>query len=221
MNLKDQYALNNILSTNGLQLHVLCYDLQKPYRSRTSIVPIYRIERRFPTLQSVLDAVEEIDVWGIDPGEVNPAAFCRIERQKNRSSRGSTEGQDGAQDGAQESTNMNDVVVSPGITAHNLVISRTAIYSPVLSHRGKMDEMKACRPILAPGEKTTAKLWARADCDQDKNGVSLPSIKNIENLLLPKHHDSSDDLESTVRRLYLVRPLLQDFYSSDRVRRLD
>ncbi|KAF9128763.1 hypothetical protein BGW39_004788 [Mortierella sp. 14UC] len=80
-----RFALNNILATNGKELHVNCFDTMKSYRSKSAFAPIYRIETRFPTLQSILDefsasSIEEIDVWGIDPGEVNTAAFCRILR---------------------------------------------------------------------------------------------------------------------------------------------
>ncbi|KAK3835544.1 MAG: hypothetical protein J3R72DRAFT_213788 [Linnemannia gamsii] len=57
----------------------------RPYRSKSPFVPIYRIENKFPTLQSILDefgvsSIEEINVWGVDLGEVNTAAFCRILR---------------------------------------------------------------------------------------------------------------------------------------------
>ncbi|KAG0069876.1 hypothetical protein BGZ89_001946 [Linnemannia elongata] len=78
----QRFALSNIFTTSGKELHVTCYDTAKPYRSRTAYVPIYRIENRFPTLESILrefgvSSVEDTDILGVDPGEANPfAEFC-------------------------------------------------------------------------------------------------------------------------------------------------
>ncbi|KAG0200431.1 hypothetical protein BGX28_006510 [Mortierella sp. GBA30] len=81
----SRYAINNMLSTNGKRIHISVYDTFKPYRSKTSFSPIYRIENIFPDQESIQRVfnrpASEIDVIGVDPGEKNPAAFCRIVRE--------------------------------------------------------------------------------------------------------------------------------------------
>lgn len=49
------FVLNSVISTNGKELHVTCFDTTKSYQSKSTFVPIYWIENRFPTLQSILD----------------------------------------------------------------------------------------------------------------------------------------------------------------------
>ncbi|KAG0376645.1 hypothetical protein BGX24_007450 [Mortierella sp. AD032] len=215
----DRYALSNIISTNGLALHTLCFDTTRRFRSRTSFAPIYRIERQFPTLQSILeafgvDSVEEIDVWGVDPGEVNPAAFCRLERHVQAGD-SSMDAVDQAED------DVNNPTIPPSVVANNLIVSRLALYSPILAHRNYLDTIKTQRPVLAPGQETTPDLWAKGDLDRDKTGISLPSIKDVENLVLPYQHDTQEDCEKALQRVFLVHPVLQGFYASDRIRKLN
>ncbi|KAF9537884.1 hypothetical protein EC957_007549, partial [Mortierella hygrophila] len=59
---------------------VTCFDTTKSYRSKFAFNPIYRIENRFPALQSILDkfgvsSIKEISVWGIDPARSTRQQF--------------------------------------------------------------------------------------------------------------------------------------------------
>lgn len=218
-----RYALSNIISTNGLQLHTLCFDTSNHFRSRSSFAPILRIERQFPTMESILDvfrvdSVEEIDVWGVDPGEVNAAAFCRLERQIQKSSDVATTS---SKDTNRPKEDLNNPILPRATVAHNLVVSRAALYSPTLSHRNQLDNIKQDRPIRLPGQEATPDLWVNADLNHDKTGISMPSIKDIENLVLPYQYTSREDCEKAIQRTFLVRPVLQGFYASDRVRKLN
>ncbi|KAI8597248.1 hypothetical protein EDD21DRAFT_357425 [Dissophora ornata] len=64
-------------------------------------------------------------------------------------------------------------------------------------------------------------LWARADLDCDKTGTSIPSIKDIENLVLPSQYESQEDCETAIQRIIQVGPVLQGFYASNRIQRLN
>jgi len=209
-----------------LQLHVLCFDTNNSHRSSTSFTPVYRIERRFPDLQSILDefdveSVEDIDVWGIDPGEVNPAAFCRLERQ------GSSQGSTGIATNSNKNIvdraedKVNNPVLPPSIVANNLVVSRLAMYTPTLAHRNHMNAIKEHRPVLLPGQNATPDVWARADLDRDKTGTSIPSIKDIENLVHPYQYESQQDCEMAIQWIIQVGPVLQGFYASNRIQKLN
>jgi hypothetical protein len=223
----DRYALSNIISTNGLRLHTLCFDTTMAHRPRNLFAPIYRIERRFPTLQSILqefgvESVDDIDVWGIDPGEVNPASFCRLERPTN----GSNDIGTGATEAILDPPNdyNNTPVVYPATAAYNLVVSRLALYSPILAHRNQMENIKMQRPVVAPGQDISAHLWTHPNSECENTAVttvSLPSIKDIEGLLLSSQYDVQEDLEKAIQRVFQVRPILQDFYGSERIKKLD
>ncbi|KAF8945454.1 hypothetical protein BGZ47_002601 [Haplosporangium gracile] len=218
----DRYALSNVISTNGLQLHTLCYDTTKAHRSRGSFAPVYRTERRFLTFQSILDEfgvefVDDIDVWGVDLGKVNPAAFCRLERLVEESRSVGTSVDKAVLSRPEDSNNS--PVFFPAIAAYYLVVSRLALYSPVLAHRSHLDNIKMQRPVVAPGQEVSADLWVSVDPDRDKINVSLPFIKDMENLLPPYQHDTQEELEKAIQRVFLVRPVLQDFYASGQIKR--
>ncbi|KAF9081467.1 hypothetical protein BGX27_004916, partial [Mortierella sp. AM989] len=52
-NSKSRYVVNNVLSTDGKQVHVVAFDTKTPYRLK-SFNPIRRIEKQFPDKDSVL-----------------------------------------------------------------------------------------------------------------------------------------------------------------------
>ncbi|KAF9946295.1 hypothetical protein BGZ72_000464 [Mortierella alpina] len=164
----DQYALSNVISTDGLQMHALCLETNKPHRSQTSLTLLHWIERCFLDLQSTLvefdvESVKDINVWSIDPGEVNPAAFCRLERQ------GSTGiATNSSRDNVGRAEHeVNIQILPPTIVARNLVVDRLAVY--VLP--SPLDAIKQYRPIFVPQE-------------------------NIENLVRPHQYEFQEDCET-------------------------
>lgn len=206
-----RYAINNILSTNGTELNINCFDTRKPHRKQRNFVPIQRIEKRFPTNQSILDefgvaSVDEIDVWGIDPGEVNTAAFCRVVR-----------GQPAALGSAASTT-----ILGPGVEVKNLAINRMSLYQPVLAHRQKMNELSSKRMTVTEGQHIEGSLWAKDDDDAIRgNGVSLPSISDVQNTLPSRQHTKVDDIEHSTKKFSQVQGLLHGFHSAKRVKRMD
>ncbi|KAF9342253.1 hypothetical protein BGX26_007957, partial [Mortierella sp. AD094] len=80
-NSKSRYVVNNVLSTDGKQVHVVAFDTKTPYRLK-SFNPIRRIEKRFPDKDSVLQFFKKngslVNTCGVDPGEANTAAFCHV-----------------------------------------------------------------------------------------------------------------------------------------------
>ncbi|KAF8943008.1 hypothetical protein BGZ47_005921 [Haplosporangium gracile] len=89
---------------------------------------------------------------------------------------------------------------------------------PHLHHPGNI---KMQQPVVAPGPEVSADLWVNANSDRDKIGVSVPSIKDVENPLLQYQHNTQEDLEKAIQRVFLVRPVLQDFYASDKIKKKD
>ncbi|KAG9072301.1 hypothetical protein KI688_000070 [Linnemannia hyalina] len=220
----QRFALNNIFSTNGKELHVTCFDTTKPYRSKFAFNPIYRIENRFPTLQSILDefgvsSIEEIDVWGIDPGEVNTAAFCRILRTYLTSIDTNVATDDDAEPqhrrNYQASTNS---ILPPGLEAKNLVVSRKSLYQPVFAHRNKMQDLSTTRITVSPGQTIEGKLWAEQKDGQADGGTSILSISEILNVLPSRQYQQVADMEQSTFRFFLVQDILHGFYGSARVK---
>lgn len=223
----QRFALNNVISTNGKELHVTCFDTTKPYRSKSAFVPIYRIENRFPTLQSILDefgvsSVEEIDVWGIDPGEVNTAAFTRILRASLTSVDTNAVMHDdpGSQDQPDAPASSNRIL-HPGLEAKNLVVNRKSLYQPVFAHRQKMEELKSRRIYVSQGQQIEGRLWAGQEDTQSDDGTSMPSVNDIQSLLPSRQHERVEDVETSTLRFYQVQRLLHGFYGAKRIKGID
>ncbi|KAG0307153.1 hypothetical protein BGZ99_001519, partial [Dissophora globulifera] len=204
-----RFAINNIFSTNGTELHINSFDTMKPYRSRATFVPIYRIENRFPTTKSVLDEfgvsiVGDIDVWGVDPGEVNTAAFCQVARGPQMKS---------------DTTNPT-TILRPGVTAKNLAIKRNALYQPAFAHRQKLEELSSRRIYVSEGQRIEGALWATDDVAPGDDRVSLPCIADIQNTLPSRQHTKSEDIDLSTRKFFEAQGLLHGFFSSKRVKRM-
>jgi len=220
----QRFALSNILATNGKELHVTSYDTTKPHRSRTAFVPIYRIENRFPTLESILEefgvsSVEDIDVWGVDPGEANTAAFCEVLRACLDTY--TAIGDNSGGQGLSHPPTSSNRVLTPAIEVKNLVVNRQALYQPVFAHRYKMEELKSTRVHVDQGQQIEGKLWAGHDNIQSDNSTSLPSISDIQNILPSHQHEQVKDLETSIVRFYQVQGLLHGFYGANRIKTMD
>ncbi|KAF9119175.1 hypothetical protein BGX30_004042, partial [Mortierella sp. GBA39] len=189
----------------------------KPYRSISAFIPIYRIDNRFPTLQSILDefgvsSIEEIDVWGIDPGEVNRAAFCRVLRTYLTSIDTNVATDDDA------STNS---TLPPSLEAKNLVVSRRSLCQPVFVYRQKMEDLSTTRITVSPGQTIEGKLWAEQKYGQADGRTSIPSISEILNVLPSRQYQQVADMEQSTFRFFLVQDILHGFYGSARVKAMD
>ncbi|KAF8902522.1 hypothetical protein BGZ58_006673, partial [Dissophora ornata] len=84
--LDKYYVPTNMIRTNGLELQVLAFDLQKPkpppsrYKMAETQVNIEDIELKFPSALATRSVFggRNVKVVGIDPGEVVSAAVCGI-----------------------------------------------------------------------------------------------------------------------------------------------
>ncbi|KAG0346432.1 hypothetical protein BG004_001746 [Podila humilis] len=178
-NRPPRFALNNMLATN-----------EKNSMTRV-LNPIRRVEKQFPSTQSVLDrfgvsSLDEIDIWGVDPGEVNTASFCSAARVS---------------------------------AVENLVVKRSSLYQPVLSHRRALERLKEQRIQHAPGQTVTGDCWAKPV--QANTRLSLPSINDIQNILPEQQYVDVEQLESSTVKFYQTEGLLHGFYGSKKVKSLN
>ncbi|KAG0356715.1 hypothetical protein BGX24_006355, partial [Mortierella sp. AD032] len=222
-----RFALNNILTTNGKELHVDCFDTMRPYRSKSSFVPINRIENKFPTLQSILDefgvsSIEEINVWGVDPGEVNTAAFCRVLRTDLTliDTNMATDDDAGPEHPCSDRVSTNSIL-PPGLEAKNLVVSRKSLFQPTFAHRQKLEDLSTTRITVSPDQTIEGKLWAEQRGGQADGRTSIPSISEILDVLPSRQYQQVADLEQSTLRFFLVQDILHGFYGSARVKAMD
>ncbi|GJJ75134.1 hypothetical protein EMPS_07492 [Entomortierella parvispora] len=204
-----RYAISNIFSTNGTELNINCYDTTKPHRKQSTFVPIYRIESKFPTTKSILDefgvsSIDEIEAWGVDPGEVNTAAFCRVVREESTTS----------------DTASSTTVFRPGVEAKNLTINRKALYQPVFAHREQMNALISKRILISQGQPIQGALWAKDDKTLRDDSVCLPSISDVQDRLPSRQHTSTDDIEHSTKTFFQSQGLLHGFYSAKRIKRM-
>ncbi|KAF9975922.1 hypothetical protein BGZ75_000360, partial [Mortierella antarctica] len=234
---RSRYVLSNILVTNGKRLHITVFDTTKPYRSRNSISPIYRIEKAFPTPESIQKAFNkpatEVHVVGVDPGEKNTAAFCRVVRAVSTSNsrdqvvveaEGAAAAGAGARSndktGSANSAMVKEQVLGPSVEANNLVISRSSLYAPTLAYRQKMETLKAQRVRVNPGVPIDGSIWANHNTRQDAK-TGLPTIYDLEGLLAPGSYRNIDEMETALQRFHRVEPILHDFYASEKIKKWD
>ncbi|KAG0197103.1 hypothetical protein BGX28_009376 [Mortierella sp. GBA30] len=111
-------------------------------------------------------------------------------------------------------------VLGRGIEAHNLIISRSSLYAPTVAYRQDMESLKSQRVRVNPGQLIDGSIWANSDPRSDAK-TGLPTIHDFENLLLPTAYETIDEMETAIRRFRTVEPLLHDFYSSTKVKKLD
>jgi len=165
-----------------------------------------------------VSSVEEIDVWGIDPGEVNTAAFCRISRANLTSidTNVATDGGTGPQHQRNDQASTNSILL-PGLEAKNLVVSRKSLYQPVFAYRQKLEELSTTRITISPGQMIEGKLWAKQKDGQADGRTSIPSISEIQDMLPSQQHQVAD-VEQSMLRFFLAQNILHRFYGSARMK---
>jgi hypothetical protein len=70
------------MRTNGLQLHVLAFDLMRPAASQAARVEIKDIGKIYEGRPESSDVSSNTIIVGIDPGEVVSASFCALDPKK-------------------------------------------------------------------------------------------------------------------------------------------
>jgi hypothetical protein len=194
-NFKRRYALSNFLKTEGLQVHVLAFDITKPYLSSKIRVNIQDIERRFPDRQSVVNTFgtnyADCPVVGVDPGEVIAASFCGLDPRAPKK-------------------------------VTNLHVKRAALYSPTLAYRRVVEQLKRQRPTVDPRATISPSLWAKKqstafDASESVGlpfAVELPSIQELEGSMLSSAFQSMDVHHAGLKQFFYVFNTLSGFYGS-------
>lgn len=179
-----RYALNNYIRTDGYQLQLLAYDLTKNRQAPGRKEFLKRIEKQYPTQQSIINAfgqnLESVVVVGIDPGEVVSGAFC---------------------------VRLDDKTVV------NLLVKRASLYQPTLAFRAWEQEWRRQHPTAGPADNVNASLWTRK-ADNKNRTTFLPSIHDLENALHPTSYASLDALKCAHQQYFELEPIIHGFYSS-------
>ncbi|KAK3820659.1 MAG: hypothetical protein JOS17DRAFT_819723 [Linnemannia elongata] len=87
-------------------------------------------------IRNLSSSVENIEVWGVDPGEVITAAFCRLLRDCLTLLNINPSMQEGGQ-GQPHPLTPGNRILPPAIEAKNLVVNRQSIYQPVFAHASR------------------------------------------------------------------------------------
>jgi hypothetical protein len=171
-----------------------------------------------------MSCIEDIDVWGIDPGEVNTASFCRILRASLTSidTNMVTSDDAGAHHQCNDQASTQSILLPSGLKAKNMVVSRSSLYQPVFAYRQQMEDLSTTRITISPGQTIEGKLWAeKKDGGQTDGKTSIPSISEIQNMLPSQQYDHVADLDQSTFRFFLVQDILHGFYGSARVKGMD
>jgi hypothetical protein len=167
----DQYAISNMLRTDGLQVHMLAFDLRKRRTSSKARVPIMDLMRRFPSQESITQTFHgdhrNTVVVGVDPGEVVSASFCALDPTKPKQ-------------------------------ATNLLVKRSALYSPVFSYRSTIQEMKQRPGVL-----------------------EAPSAQELEAMLKSWAEESKEEHQTALNQFHGVLEPLTGFYGSRVMKKLN
>lgn len=194
----SRYAVNNFIRTNGLELQVLAYDTRSRYQPSFAIDPIMRVEKVLPdhaTIMRIFNGqIPKCIGW--DPGELVTAALCMIHHAHNWNRQPET----------------NDPAVS------NLLIRRSALYSPTTSARADRERVKNRIPEARPNEVVTGDLWVR---EHDPTAVTLrlPSLANMESALPSQEQYTVDEFEEALLVRLTLEPLLREIYSTSRLQK--
>jgi hypothetical protein len=193
-----RYVVNNYIKTNGLELQILGYDTTAAYESKQAVDAIMRIEKVLPDEAAILAAFGGTlpNVVGWDPGEIITAALCLIHHNP-------------------------DTLVDHGpsdrdLPVSNLLIRRSALYSPTTAARSEREQMKNRAPSVRPGDRISSAIWSQ---NQGEHGatIHLPSISEMESAMPTDQHDSIQSFERILPTTLSLEPLLVDFYRSNRV----
>ncbi|KAI7832845.1 hypothetical protein BC939DRAFT_8298 [Gamsiella multidivaricata] len=124
---KEHYAISNMMRTDGVQLHLMAFDIRRCWQSSKFKARIPEITSRFPNKGSLAKAFDQdlqnVVGVGVDPGEVISASFCTLDLRK-----------------------PNQVT--------NLPIRHSALYSPNLSLRAALEAKKRERTTVTIKDDT-------------------------------------------------------------------
>ncbi|KAG0284381.1 hypothetical protein BGZ96_011233 [Linnemannia gamsii] len=191
----SRYVINNFIRTDGMELQVLAYDTRHRYQHASAFDPVMRIEKVLPDHATIMrifnDQTPKCIGW--DPGELVSAALCMIHHADN------WDRQPEAQD--------------PPLS--NLLIRRSALYSPTKSARADRERLKNRSPAVQAKEAITGDLWVQ---EQDSTAATLrlPSISDMESALPSKEQYTVDEFEQALLVRLSMEPLLREVYSTSR-----
>ncbi|KAI8363131.1 hypothetical protein B0O80DRAFT_420925 [Mortierella sp. GBAus27b] len=202
-----RYALSNQLYTDGIQVHVVAYDTRKPRVGSNQKTSIPKLEKRFPNRQSM---VNDLGVSFEDTVVV------------------------GIDPGEKISAAFCMVDPKRPKQVSNLSIRRNALYSPSLSYRARLEEMKRHRITVSTASGISPSPWTPADEIQvttpigesetqrhDMDTIELPiSINELQQSLEQSAFQSMEAYEEGLRNCAGVFQLLNGFYSSRSLKKL-
>ncbi|KAF9109485.1 hypothetical protein BGX27_007563 [Mortierella sp. AM989] len=217
---KSRYIVNNVLSNNGKQAHVVAFDTKTPYRLK-NFNSMRRIEKRFPDKDSVLQLFKKngslVNTCGVDPGEANTAAFCHVLTKRPIMTSDLNPGCPKAMAGVEEDDGREcGAAVKESSQVMSLVVHRAALYAPILFLQKVyiiyvLCYMRQCchiaekwKPEIAkdpcnPRQHIEGQLWINKDVDMDAK-TGLPSVKETESELLPNDYATIEELATALKQ---------------------
>ncbi|KAK3814455.1 MAG: hypothetical protein J3Q66DRAFT_37783 [Benniella sp.] len=148
-----KYVMSNMITTNGLQLHAVAYDLRKPHQTSNARVGIQDISKAFPdrdTIEEVFGELSKTTVVGCDPGEMVTAAFCAVDPQTPKQ-------------------------------VQNLSIKRAALYAPVFAYRDELGRRKEEAEIDEIEQALPARTYQSTKELEERLAGTLESVETLRN----------------------------------------
>ncbi|KAK3829157.1 MAG: hypothetical protein J3Q66DRAFT_364198 [Benniella sp.] len=148
-----KYVMSNMITTDGLQLHAVAYDLRKPHQTSNARVGIQDLSKAFPdrdTIKEVFGELSKTTVVGCDPGEIVTAAFCAVDPQK-----------------------PNQV--------QNLSIRRAALYAPVFAYRDALGRRKEEAEIDEIEQALPNRTYQSTKEFEERLAGTLESVETLRN----------------------------------------
>ncbi|KAF9343535.1 hypothetical protein BGX34_006638, partial [Mortierella sp. NVP85] len=146
-----KYVMSNMISTDGLQLHAVAYDLRKPHRSSKARVGIQDLSKAFPdrgAIEEVFGEQPKTVVVGCDPGEIVTAAFCAVDPQNPEQ-------------------------------VQNLSVKRAALYAPVFAYRDELARRKEEAGIYEIEETISARTYQSSKELEERLAGTLESVETL------------------------------------------
>jgi len=148
-----KYVMSNMITTDGLQLHAVAYDLRKPHQTSKARVGIQDISKAFPdrdTIEEVFGDLSKTTVVGCDPGEIVTAAFCAVDPKNPKQ-------------------------------AQNLSIKRAALYAPVFAYRDELRRRKEEAEIDEIEQALPNRTYQSTEELEERLAGTLESVDTLRN----------------------------------------
>ncbi|KAF9343807.1 hypothetical protein BGX34_006349, partial [Mortierella sp. NVP85] len=201
---RTRYALSNQLTTDGIQVHVLAFDTRRQRNTAKQRAFIPRLEERFADRQSIIN-------------DFGPAIEDTVVV--------------GVDPGERISAAF--CMIDPKVPnqVSNLSIRRNALYSPMLAHRMRLEDMKRRRIPVTSNTSFNTTLWTCPDLSEDLSAsgskldrndsdVELPSINDLQQSLGQSNYESKQRYQDHLRQYAQVYEVLNEFYAARSLKKL-